>query len=232
MVTVALIGPDGSGKSTICRQLKSMLPLPIKYIYMGIACESGNLLLPTTRLILAFRRLTGWRIGPLQPPTSNRTRPHPKNFMRRLTTGLRSSLLLLNLMAEEWFRQALVWYYRRRGYLVLFDRHFIADYYAFDFANVGASYLFKPPHSLLLERFYPRPDLVIFLDAPAEVLFARKGESTLESLALMRQGYMQLGRQFRSFAIVDTTQPEEKVSRDVADLIWNFYKTQMGGKAG
>jgi hypothetical protein len=34
----------------------------------------------------------------------------------------------------------------------------------------------------MLEHFYPKPNLVIYLDAPAEMLFARKKEGTIELL--------------------------------------------------
>src|SRR5690606_16626163 len=48
--TVALIGPDGAGKSTISRKVVEMLDIPAKYLYMGVNLEASNLMLPTTRL--------------------------------------------------------------------------------------------------------------------------------------------------------------------------------------
>ena len=56
MFTVALIGPDGAGKSTVGRELERRLSFPAKYIYMGVNLESSNLVLPTTRLILGIKR--------------------------------------------------------------------------------------------------------------------------------------------------------------------------------
>ena len=32
LFSVALVGPDGSGKTTISRRLRETLPLPIKYV--------------------------------------------------------------------------------------------------------------------------------------------------------------------------------------------------------
>ena len=54
--TLALIGPDGAGKTTVARRLAEVLPLPVTYLYMGVSPESSNLLLPTTRLVHAIRR--------------------------------------------------------------------------------------------------------------------------------------------------------------------------------
>jgi thymidylate kinase len=132
-------------------------------------------------------------------------------------------------MAEEWFRQGLVWYYQRRGHIVLFDRHFFSDYYAHDIAGNGARRpLARRIHGFVLDRFYPRPDLVICLDAPAEVLFARKGEGTLALLERRRQEYLHLRDVVKHFATVDATQSEDEVAREVADLIWDFYRTKTG----
>jgi ABC-type branched-subunit amino acid transport system ATPase component len=51
MFTVALIGPDGAGKTTIGRRIEHTLPLPVKYVYMGVNLDSSNHMLPTTRLL-------------------------------------------------------------------------------------------------------------------------------------------------------------------------------------
>lgn len=218
MATVALIGPDGAGKSTVLQHLESALPRSVKRIYMGIRFESSNAVLPTTRLLLAFRRARGASTLPLPGPP-----PEPRrsqNVLRRLAGRLRSILLLLNLFAEEWYRQTLAWIYQRRGYLVLFDRHFLADYYAFDQADTRAGRpLGTRVHGFLLERFYPLPDLVIYLDAPAEALFERKGEGTVERIRRMQEGYRRFGVRTERFVTVDATQPLDEVLREVASII-------------
>ena len=82
----------------------------------------------------------------------------------------------------------------------------------------------KRVHGFTLKHFYPRPDLVICLDAPAEVLFQRKQEGTLELRKDRRQEYLQFGNVVENFAIVDATQSEEEVARQVADLIRDFQQ--------
>jgi len=71
----------------------------------------------------------------------------------------------------------------------------------------------------MLERLYPRPDLVILLDAPAEVLHARKGEGTPESLERKRQEYMALSGVVERFQVVDATRDIDTVVADVIGAI-------------
>ena len=229
MFTVALIGPDGAGKTTIGRRIEHMLPLPVKYVYMGVNLDSSNHMLPTTRLLKAIKRARGAAPDVAGPPDPNRVRTHPKGFVKQVLAGLKSGLRMTNRIGEEWFRQALAWYYQRRGNIVLFDRHFFSDYYAYDIANQRADRrLSDRIHGFILNRVYPKPDLVIYLDAPAEVLFARKGEGTIEALERRRQEYMSLQGVVKHFALVDATQPQEVVAREVTNLIRDFYNQRTG----
>ena len=56
MFTVALIGPDGSGKTTVSRRLETELGLPMASIYMGVNMYSSGVTLPHIRLIRFLRQ--------------------------------------------------------------------------------------------------------------------------------------------------------------------------------
>jgi thymidylate kinase len=229
MFTVALIGPDGAGKTTIGKRIEHALPLPVKYVYMGVNLDSSNHMLPTTRLIKAIKRARGAAPDTAGPPDPNRVRSRPKGLVRRTLASAKSGLRMTNRIGEEWFRQGLAWYYQQRGNIVVFDRHFFSDYYAYDISSARADRrLSDRVHGFMLDRVYPRPDLVIYLDAPAEVLFARKGEGTIEMLERRRQEYMALRDVVEHFAVVDATQPQEVVAHDVTNLIWEFYNARAG----
>src|SRR3712207_8707740 len=47
-------------------------------------------------------------------------------------------------------------------------------------------------HGFVLAHVYPKPDLVVYLDAPPEVMLARKGEGSVEALARRRGEYLAL----------------------------------------
>ena len=230
MLSVALIGPDGAGKTTISRQLEQTLPLPVKYVYMGINLGSSNVLLPTSWLIVKSRRALGWKENRGVPKLTQRFEQRtfsPGNALKRGAAWLRSYLRLANLLAEECFRHSLIWYYQRRGYVVLLDRWFFADYYTSHDTDRRRQPLNIRIHRYMLERIYPTPDLVIYLEAPAEMLFARKGEGTLEGLERQRRSYQQLRGVVEHFAVVDASQTEHVVAGEVTALIYGHYKTKV-----
>jgi thymidylate kinase len=221
--TVALIGPDGAGKTTVAHQLERVLETPVKYVYMGVNPDSSNYLLPTTRAVHALRRLRGAKSDTSGPKDSRAPdRAAPRGRVRGTLRSSRSFLRLGNRLAEEWHRALVASLHRRRGSIVVFDRHFFADYHAYDVSAKPRRSTSRRVHGFILSRVYPRPDLVIYLDAPAELLLERKGEGTLESLERRRREYMELGQILREFVVVDASRPLETVTREVADVIAAF----------
>jgi thymidylate kinase len=227
---VALIGPDGAGKTTIARVLPGRLPMRTVYLYMGVAAESSNKLLPTTRLVEALKARR--RLSRAAPSS---TTPHPgtdgaggtrrrRRPLRVAAGAIGAGLRLGNRMAEEWYRQGLAWAHQVKGEVVLFDRHFYIDYHAADIAGEPTSGR-RRVHGWMLEHMYPRPDLVVYLDAPTEVLLARKGEGTLESIARRQADYRSLADEVEHFAIVDANRPLDAVIDDVVHEIVAFAGT-------
>ena len=216
--SVALVGCDGAGKTTVGRALEHATGLPVRYLYMGVSAESSNRQLPSTRIAHAIKR----RAAATQrhAPAEARRAARPRGVRRACRAG-RSALRLANRLAEEWYRQLIAQAFVTRGSIVVFDRHFLADYHAFDVAGADRP-LSRRIHGWMLMHAYPRPDLVVLLDAPPEVLFARKGEGTLASLARRREHYLRLADTSGidcAFAVVSATQPVDAVVADVAEIV-------------
>ena len=231
MITVALIGPDGAGKTTISQRLDGRLSRRVRHIYMGINPEASNHLLPTTRALRAIRRRLGNAPDAGGPREHSAGETTPRSPLRRLLKGARAWARMGNRMAEEWYRAAIAAAFCRQGCVVVFDRHFYSDYHAYDIAGTNVSAPNRL-HGLMLQHWYPKPDLVVYLDAPAEVLFARKGEGSLELLERRRQDYLALRDQVPNFAVVDAAQPLDAATDDVVRVIDGFLATRSAGRAG
>ena len=215
---MALTGADGAGKSTVAAELVRTLGLPASYLYMGVNLETSRVVLPSTWLVLTVKRLRGGRpdLAPHGPSTGSGI---PSSRRRRALSTLKQSLRIGNLVAEEWFRQALVHRSHRRGEIVVCDRHFYADYLAHDVADRAGKPWPVRVHGYLLDRWYPRPDVVIALEAPPEVLLARKGEGTVESLRRRQEEYRLLRPEVRRYATVDATRPLPEVVSAAAEIV-------------
>jgi thymidylate kinase len=179
-------------------------------------------MLPTTRLALAVKSARGRRSDMVAP--SETLPPATGSPLRRAVKGGSRAVRLLMWLAEEWFRQSVAEYHRRRGAIVVFDRHFYADYYHFDVASGARRSLSSRVHGFLLKHAYPKPDLVICLDAPGAVLFERKHEASPEWLEKRRRQYLQLADVVPHFVVVDVDRPLDVVTRDVATLITEFFE--------
>jgi hypothetical protein len=196
---------------------------------MGVSPLSSNHALPTTRLIAAAKRALGRDADMAGPPDPTRAKRPPSHPAKRVLYEGKRLLTLANRVAEEAYRQRIARGYRRRGVVVVSDRDFFADYYAHDIANPDPHRpLASKLHGAILRRFYRRPDLIIFLDAPAELLYARKGEGSVALIEARRQEYSQLRDQVAQFETVDASQPYETVLQQVIQLIADKWSVASG----
>ncbi len=227
MFSVALIGGDGAGKTTIAKRLEESGQIPVKYLYMGMSAQSSERALPTTRLVLFIKRRSYRKLMEKEGKEPEERIPH---YLYEYAPAKRrpiwDTVRFLNRLAEAWYRQAISWRYQSRGYIVVYDRHFL-----FDTAPVVSrsnNQKVAGPNRLLyqiLNRFYPRPSLTVFLDAPPEVLFSRKGEASVEELGRRRHAVLEQGKVVKNFIVVDVTRSLGEVYEEVRDLIIEYSGT-------
>lgn len=173
---VALLAPDGAGKSTLAEGLASSSYFPVRSIYMGLY-QNGD---------------------------AEKRRPSVPG------------LGLAGRIVTQWRRYLAARYHQGRGRLVIFDR------YTYDslLSTRQSLDILRRFRRWLLGNACPPPDLVIILDAPGELLYARKGEHTASILEEQRQEYLSLRAQLPQTAVVDATQDSDAVQRQTMALIW------------
>ena len=217
--TIALIGCDGSGKSAVAKALLDSCPLPLKYLYMGTSIESSNYALPTSRLIHKWKvyqhKKSLRQAGKDIPVEVTLHGLEHRSDKRGMLGGVGR---LFRRVSEEIYRQLVSWMFQLRGNVVLFDRHFLFDACPIPADNSKHRFTDRL-HHWFLKKLYPRPDLAIFLDAPAEVLFARKQEVPVEYLERERSNLLLKHCYAKKFVRVDTTRPLEEVVTIINDLI-------------
>ena len=208
MIQVAIVGPDGAGKSTVVRLLKARLGDRAVVVYMGQNPRSGGAALPTTRL--------RERLRPRGRPQDAERLPEPSAAARQggpmALAPVRvvwSMARLANRIAEATLRHVRARRLQRAGRIVLRDRDFLLDYDATDVRPDRVS-LERRIHGLVLLRL-PKPDLVVLLDAPGEVLHARKGEWSVAYLNRRRNDYQVALRHVGRSVIIDATAPLEAI---------------------
>jgi len=210
MVTIALIGAHGAGKTTLGRALERSDEFPIKYLYMGLGARSSGSPLPTTRALLEFEDVLG--LGDAAAARRERAGRLPRGFL----DALGSALAFCASAGEEWYRASLARRFERRGFVVLCDRHFFVDYWIHDLARAGRT-LLQRAHGRFLARL-PRPDCTIVLDAPAAVLSARKGGAP-ERLERRRREYLALQNVLGNCRVVDADRPQGEVEAEVLGIL-------------
>jgi thymidylate kinase len=68
----------------------------------------------------------------------------------------------------------------------------------------------------------PRPHLVILLDAPPEVIQARKQEVSPEETARQREAYLKLVEEMPNGRVVDASKPLGNVIAEVEGIILDY----------
>jgi len=111
---------------------------------------------------------------------------------------------------------------------VLNDRHFV------DILVDPKRYRYGGPLWLtrLIWHLIPKPDLIILLDAPPEVLRARKQEISYEEIARQRGVYLSMVRTMQNGRVVDASQSFEHVAGQVSDIILQHLAMRIARRFG
>jgi glycosyltransferase involved in cell wall biosynthesis/thymidylate kinase len=220
-VTVAIVGPDGAGKSSLVAALDSNPDLPTLAIYMGVDRLKATHALPTTRWMVARRERASRRGGiPPSPraPSSLRAghRRRGGAFITAVRRVARNLLSLPHELAEFGYRYLVGLNARSSGRVVLFDRYI---YDALVDVRVDNRSGWEAFRARVLARLIPPPDLMIVLTAPGEVLFARKPEHAPDRLSAVGREHLRVARRAHHVAELDATRSPGELLADAIRAI-------------
>jgi thymidylate kinase len=185
---IAFMGPDGCGKSLVIDVIRQQFAPAFRDI------ECFHL-----RPMLLRRKANAEGVV---------TDPHGQP-----ARGLLASIAKVFFFAADYF----LGYVFQIAPALRLTRLIIFDRYIYDLLVDSKRVRYGGPGWLLRVAACaaPRPDLVILLDAPAEVLWSRKQEVTFDEVVRQRTAYLQVARNLPSTMIVNAAQPLPDVIHDV-----------------
>jgi thymidylate kinase len=167
---VVVIGPDGSGKTSLVDALEKL--------YGGCGLFQVRRFRRTLGLLPRHRQVKGWLRASDQRARPDREIQATTDHLAMLPAQppWRSLLLPVYLALDLFLGRGRLRRMLEAGDLVLFDRYFHDCY--FQRGNRSA------PRRILefLERFVPRPDLLLCIDRDAASIYAAKRDLTPEEL--------------------------------------------------
>ena len=193
MSFIAFLGCDGSGKSAVIGAVAG---------HMRAAGE------PVT--------LGHWRpvaFGKRHKTGGGEAADDPHGSAPR---GLAGSVLKLFWLGINWW---VGWFrflrWQAKTGVVIFDRYHV------DLTLDPRRYRYGGPMWLARWacRWMPQPDMVFYLDAPPDVLLARKQEVPKASLEKSRAAYLRLARGNARIHVIDAARPLDEVVEDVLGRI-------------
>ena len=196
---ICLIGTDGSGKSTLVKELteryKTLFNADIENIYFG-----WKPFLPTTKLISLLLKKRDYKIA-----ESMNKKENVFSFFQEVLFFY----YYTEYLARYFFKIGRNFYKKK---IIIVDRYLYDVYAHYDYAK--KSKLFK-----ILIKSFPAPDYVFFLDVDINTAKQRKPEIDINLLEAHRKNYSELS-EIMNFKKIDTT----KSIQECADEIVNSTK--------
>jgi thymidylate kinase len=215
--SIAVIGPDGAGKTTFLTTLGAMLN--------RIGIETGTVYFgPWERTVLASSQALR-RLG-ADPLDIGKDSPARKTKLKLLKAHVRRVLYYANFLPEMWARYAVrVWPLILERHVMLLDRHAV---------DLEVGYYNQPMTNFawlrfLLARLSPRPRMFILLDNDAEVIWQRKKEFSLALIESSLSRYRKVAPEY-GMIVIKTDRPAEELVNELIDQHWrDFVRLRRDG---
>lgn len=204
---VVFIGPDGSGKTTVAKDLeKSLNPLfrHCQYYHgrFGLLPELKN-------FRNLFLRILGRKpsVFPKNQTTEQDTNQH----------SLLRSLVYVSYYSLDYFLGH--WIVRKSqsvGNLIIFDRYFYDWFIQQYYGRIPRWFL------PVLKFILPRPDIIVYLSNSPQIVYQRKQELTVEQIGEQAQRCQEIVQHIPYAETVSTNQHVNEIVREISARIFEI----------
>lgn len=192
---IALLAPDGGGKSTILQALKD-------YQITSFSGIVRKYLRPEL-----FRNIGQYKPN-AQPEMTDNPNPHGRKPDGWLKSWIRFLIYLVDFTLGYAVRVVPLKWNRR---LVVFDRYYY-DYYV-DMYRYHYSLPKRIPH--LFSFLVPTPAMTFILHAPADVIYNRKKELSMEETKRQCEAFKEIARHVDHAVLVNVDRSVDEIVKDI-----------------
>lgn len=203
-IIIALLGPDGCGKST----LGAILQKELAPAFRGIRCFH---LRP---YFFSFKK--GGATSPVYDP-------HAQKPRRSIASAIKLIYFLLDYLLGFIF---VLYPLKARSHLILFDRYY------HDLMIDPKRYRYKAPMwlAMLIGYLIPKPDLFLVLDAPAQIIQSRKQEVPFSETERQRNAYANFTHWGSQHIVLNTDRSIEETASEMNDALLSFMIRRMNAR--
>lgn len=195
-VFLVLLGPDGSGKSTVLNTIKNEMNYQL---FNNIICHHGHFgILPRFGELLRKLKKQNEPLG-----YTNSASP------KEVHSSIKASLYILYYGLDYFLGRISIGYNRARSNLVIFDRYY-HDYYLQHSWDKVPRFLLR-----LVERTVPKPDILFLLEAPPDMIHERKPELSVREISSQQERMFKILQRTEGAVILKTDKSLDVIYKEV-----------------